>query len=125
MPTTTLLFHYAHTAISIVVKPSTDLIFLGLCYTDSPEEYFRAGLDMYTMLEEQRKQIKSMNGTTISVKGIEALFPKKVNVVCDPQASTNTNVYQTFSELQICFIDERTMIDCPTAAYESVSRKRA
>mmetsp|Transcript_2471 Transcript_2471/g.5402 ORF Transcript_2471/g.5402 Transcript_2471/m.5402 type:complete len:467 (-) Transcript_2471:2809-4209(-) len=91
----------------------------GLCYTDSPEEYFRAGLDMYTMLEEQRKQINSMNGTTISVEDIEALFPKKVNVVCDPQASTNTNTYQTFSELQICFTDERTMIDCPTATYES------
>ena len=78
---------------------------------------------MYDIVEEQRKQIDSMHGTIITVKDIEILFPKKVNVVCDPQASTSTDKYQTFSELQICFGDELTIIDCPAATYESVSRK--
>eukprot|EP00536_Pseudo-nitzschia_multiseries_P005374 jgi/Psemu1/323858/estExt_fgenesh1_pg.C_1000022 len=101
----------------------------GTCVSESPEDYFRTGLDLYDTLSEPVAAIERMYGTKASVRDLQVLFPRRVNVVCDPQQQHDDDDDDgfVFSELQVCFGRNRgkgattttTMIDCPAATHES------
>jgi ribonuclease T2 len=95
----------------------------GTCYSPgNPVAYFEYGLNLNSKLQTYNELIIQYAGTTVLTSTIKALYPKAVNVICDPKddyypndASTGFMGSGVFSEIQTCWDRNNNMIDCPPA----------
>eukprot|EP01038_Epipyxis_sp_PR26KG_P009480 gene9480-12771_t len=137
-PTTTLS-NSNHTNCSICYILNHEYEKHGTCFSsNSPEQYFSSGLQINTLLSNTNQVINSyVTYKEILTSNITALYPKAVNVLCDPQESHLTNSdlsiinvkkIGVLLEIQTCWVVSKNnhispnsatvfeMIDCPTAS---------
>ena len=104
---------------------------LSTTFTPSSQEnYFKSALTISTLLTDYTTLINKFAGMTVTKAQIEALYPTKVNVICDPRDISGEVTADTgvFSELQTCWelssgkslissalASDFTMVDCKPA----------
>jgi len=92
----------------------------GACFSTDPQLYFASGIAVFDTLSTITSTIAGMNGTTVPTASIAALYPNKVNVLCDPQSEERTADTGVFVELQTCWNSETRSVSS-TELHRSVS----
>ena len=90
----------------------------GSCFAGAdPLLYFNTALSLWYKIANISVIVNSYHGQTVSLDSILKLFPKKANIVCDPQDAQNSPNLGIFSEIQTCWTSDSNqnygMIDCP------------
>lgn len=93
----------------------------GTCFSPSnAEEYFTYGLHLDSYLQSYSAEVKSFQGKTVLTEDLMALYPHRVNIVCDPMDATypSSSASDTgvLLEVQTCWDTHDNWIDCaPTS----------
>ena len=105
----------------------------GSCFSNNgPEDYFTAGLLLASNLANQTAEINSYPRVMLSsessiqftqpvpISTIQAMYEKRVNVICDPHASVSLGS-NVFLEIQTCWRQSDPQgfyiaMDCPPAS---------
>ena len=97
------------------------LLLHGGCYSPGePEKYFNDALAVNAQLTEYTSAVNALAGQTVSTKSIEHIYPKSINVICDPNTKEEENTPSNsslgrFLELRTCWSTAQEPIDCPAA----------
>jgi ribonuclease T2 len=82
----------------------------GACFSTSftdtsQQDYFNTSLAMFDVLWKYTEQVNAMSEQTVTTSSIANMYPKRVNVVCDPKDTNSMNDADTkvFLELQTCW----------------------
>lgn len=90
----------------------------GNCYSPGdPVAYFASGLQLKDSLNEVDSVINSYAGMIVNTSFIEGLYPKKPNIVCDPNDPQSEDYLKQnigiLLETQSCWSRDLDPIDCP------------
>ena len=88
----------------------------GSCLAEDPLVYFSKALEINNKLREKSKKINTFVGKSVTLSEIEELYPKLINVMCDPFDKAR------ILEIRTCFDNkEFELIDCPVATANNFS----
>jgi ribonuclease T2 len=89
----------------------------GGCYAPGdPITYFRDSLAITDLVSAATQTINSLKGKTVDTAVLEGLYPRAVNILCDPHAEQSSDSTGRFIEVRTCWSREREAIDCAPAS---------
>lgn len=77
----------------------------GTCFgsgVDASYVYFGTGLNLSAVLAPIANQLDDYAGTVVTLESVQSLYPKSVNVLCDPQMKYEGTI-QVFFEVRTCW----------------------
>jgi ribonuclease T2 len=89
----------------------------GGCYSPGdPVSYFADSLAITDLVSAATETINSLKGKTVDTASLESLYPRAVNILCDPHAEQPAASTGRFLEVRTCWSREREAIDCSPAS---------
>ena len=82
----------------------------GSCFSADPKVYFASGIAVAQSISALTDQVTAYLGNYVPTADIAAIYPNKVNILCDPQAPVLAPDAGVFLELQTCWNSKKSTL---------------